>query len=316
MVMFHVEVSRIVKGVGAGGGAGFAQYMAAPAREDLDIAGHAHLPRWAQDHAGHYFSMADRYERQRGIIARLYEVSLPRELTGLQRRDLVDDLREAFFHRHPYAYAIHNPLARDGGEQPHVHLIVSERIVDGIERTPKAWFARAAIEGTDPATGGARKDLSWNRPTMIRDLRAEMATLTNAALEREGHEHVVSALSLERQGLHRDPERYTTGGPSQRMLEKRLETARDDTAWEQDFARVAWQQQKRDERLHDLSREAVVAHVRAHFWMRESLEKLGYALQRERRQWTQGRGLGGHLSDTPQGGVHVHLEEHERGYQR
>lgn len=57
MVMFHVEVSRIVKGVGAGGGAGFAQYIAAPEREDLDIAGQAHLPRWAKDHAVHYFSL-------------------------------------------------------------------------------------------------------------------------------------------------------------------------------------------------------------------------------------------------------------------
>ena len=298
VAIFHVEVSRIVKGVGAGGGAGFAQYIAAPAREDLEVAGHAHLPSWAKDNMEHYFSMADRYERQKGIIARLYLVSLPRELSTAERRELVEDLREALFHQHPYGYAIHQPLARDGQAQPHVHLMVSERIVDGYERGPKAWFARAAVAGEDPMTGGARKDLSWNRPTMIRDLRIELATLTNAALERAGYELTVSAASRRTQGLDRMPERL-----------------------ERDFARLAWQQQKQDERLYDLSREAVVAHVRAHFWARESLEQLGYALQRERRtreapQRSQGWGLGGHLDDTLQGGVQVHLEERERGYQR
>ncbi|MGK3681331.1 hypothetical protein ACSLOD_27915, partial [Escherichia coli] len=40
--------------------------------------------------------------------------------------------------RHAWSFAIHNPKASiDGGEQPHAHIMMSQRVNDGIERTPE-----------------------------------------------------------------------------------------------------------------------------------------------------------------------------------
>ncbi|MCL9358555.1 hypothetical protein MU767_23775, partial [Salmonella enterica subsp. enterica serovar Enteritidis] len=37
----------------------------------------------------------------------------------------------------------HNPKASiDGGEQPHAHIMMSQRINDGMERSPEQYFRR------------------------------------------------------------------------------------------------------------------------------------------------------------------------------
>lgn len=337
MAMFHIAVDRIVKGKTAGGATGFARYIAreAPDRatqharyltreshpdtHDLVAAGAAQLPSWAQD-ATHFFTLADRYERQGGIVARTYEIALPRELTPGHRQELADDIRAAFFAQHPHAWAIHNPVARDGGEQPHVHLMVSERLVDGVARAPQQFFRRAAPQGTDPATGGARKELHWNTPTVLVKLRLEIATLTNAALERAGHAVAVSAETLHARGFARAPEqdqgskaRYlhakhgieTPGW--QATLARRETLHREYHPWENETNRAAWYAQKQREGLRDISREAMVEHVRARFWahdrspIREQqrtnafLNQVGWALQQAQQATT--REQSGH--DTP-----------------
>ena len=42
-----------------------------------------------------------------------------------------------------------------GGENPHCHLVISERSNDGLERTAETWFKR--YNGKAPERGGARK---------------------------------------------------------------------------------------------------------------------------------------------------------------
>ena len=37
--------------------------------------------------------------------------------------------------------AIHNTIASDGQEQPHLHLMFCERLQDGIERTPQQFLS-------------------------------------------------------------------------------------------------------------------------------------------------------------------------------
>src|ERR1700704_481350 len=124
MAVFHVSVDRILKGQNAGGAAGFATYIAReqqdhaaqharylsrdghPEKDDLVAAGHANLPVWAQGDATHFFAMADRYEGHGRIVARTYEIALPRELSPSGRQDLVDDIRATFFNQHPHAWAI------------------------------------------------------------------------------------------------------------------------------------------------------------------------------------------------------------------
>jgi len=353
--MFHVSVNRIVKGRSTGGATGFAHYIAReqmdkatqharyltreshPARDDLIAAGHAHLPSWAKDVA-HFFAMADRYERRGGIVARTYEIALPRELTPPQRQELADDICATFFTRHPHAWALHNPVARDGQEQPHVHMMVSERRLDGIARSPQRFFRRAALQGQDPAAGGARKERSWNHAERIPALRAGIATLTNAALERAGQAVAVSHETLRARGhdraaevdqgrtaryLHARYGRETRGW--QETLAQRAVLHRDYHPWENELNRAAWHTQKQREHLHDLSREAVMDHVRERFWahdrsparQQEREAALVRALERaytqeppeQTRARTRGRsramGWARSLDDTPHGGLHI-----------
>ena len=53
-----------------------------------------------------------------------------------------DFLQSTFGDKHPYVWALHDPVAADGGRQPHVHVLWSARMLDGIARTPAQFFRR------------------------------------------------------------------------------------------------------------------------------------------------------------------------------
>ena len=58
-----------------------------------------------------------------------------------QRLELVEDfIQSEIGSKYPYQFAIHNPKAMDGNDQPHVHLMFNERLQDGIERDPETIF--------------------------------------------------------------------------------------------------------------------------------------------------------------------------------
>ena len=60
-----------------------------------------------------------------------------------QRLELVEDfIQSEIGSKYPYQFAIHNPKAMDGNDQPHVHLMFNERLQDGIERDPEQYFKR------------------------------------------------------------------------------------------------------------------------------------------------------------------------------
>src|SRR5262249_11791482 len=146
------------------------------------------------------------------------------------------------------------------------HILVNERVMDGIERRPQHFFRRAAAQGRDPARGGAPKALYWNTHASLTERRAGIATLTNAALERAGQAVAVSHETLRTRGHDRAPEvdqgrtarylhaRYgmeTRGW--QETLTQREVLHRDYHPWENELNRAAWYAQKQREHLHDLS---------------------------------------------------------------
>ncbi|MDP4360974.1 MobA/MobL family protein, partial [Escherichia coli] len=80
---------------------------------------------------------------------------LPRELTDAQNIALVRSfVAQEIGDRHAYQWAIHSPRASDGLAQPHVHLMFSERQVDGIDRDEVTYFKR--YNAKSPDRGGAR----------------------------------------------------------------------------------------------------------------------------------------------------------------
>ena len=147
----------------AGKAAAHAAYIAREAQyarrlhhgEGLEAKETGNLPAWADTEPNRFWQAADTHERANGTTYREMEIALPRELTPAQRFALVRGfVAQELGERHAYQWAIHNPNAADGHEQPHVHLMFSERRVDGIERDPERYFRRHNPKA--PEKGGAK----------------------------------------------------------------------------------------------------------------------------------------------------------------
>ena len=101
------------------------------------------MPAWAKDNPRQYWQAADEHERANGRLFREVEFALPVELgrheqVKLARRFAQDLTGEE---RLPYTLAIHRGESRDPGkpDNPHCHLMISERSNDGIERSAATW---------------------------------------------------------------------------------------------------------------------------------------------------------------------------------
>jgi hypothetical protein len=196
--------------------------------EDLEATGYGNLPSWAEHEPSAFWTAADRYERANGATYREIEIALPRELNPTQREALVlDFIRQEIGERHAHQWAIHNPgAALAGGEQPHAHLMYSERTVDGIERAAEQYFKR--YNGTHPELGGCRKDSAGTEERLL-ETRQRWAEVQNAHLQQHGHAVRVDHRSLAAQGIERAPEQHLGGrrvrqlAPEQReaLLERR-----------------------------------------------------------------------------------------------
>ena len=128
-------------------------------RKDLIHTGHSNLPSWANGNPGNFWSMADLHERANGAAYREHEIALPNELTVPQLIDLTERLVKNLVGSKPYQYAIHAPEGTLGGIQnPHVHLMCSDRLPDGIDRSPERMFSR--YNAKQPDAAGTR-DARW-----------------------------------------------------------------------------------------------------------------------------------------------------------
>ena len=218
MASYHLSV----KTGGKGKAASHADYIAREgkyAREkdnDLEHQESGNMPAWAAHKPSEFWKAADTFERANGCTYREIEIALPRELTPAQRLELVRDfIQQEIGDRHAYQFAIHNPQAAiEGGEQPHAHIMFSERLNDGIERDPQPYFKRATSK--EPERGGAKKVRFGETPTERKAYliaqRERWADLQNKHLERYQHIDRVDARSLKAQGIEREPERHFGAG--------------------------------------------------------------------------------------------------------
>lgn len=170
-----------------------------------------------------YWQAADEHERANGVLFREVEFALPRELTLEQQievaRQFAEELSTVKGGKLPYTLAIH----AGKGENPHCHLVLSERINDGIERIPKQWFKRS--NNKEPERGGARKaDIGSQRKKWLIQTRGKWAELANKALARAGVDARIDHRSLEAQGIERAPQVHL--GPQVAAMEIKGEETR------------------------------------------------------------------------------------------
>ena len=219
-----MAIGRLSMKVGKAGKAGpHAAYIAREGQyanrlergEKLEATEAGNMPAWAQSNPLAFWQAADAYERKNGTTYREMEIALPRELDAEQRAALVREfVRQEIGDRHAYQWAIHTPTAADGQEQPHVHLMFSERQRDGIERDPEQYFKRYNAKA--PEKGGARKGYGPSagqtltkaeRAAELKELRGRWEAMCNAHLERAGVEQRIDMRSHAERGTGLEPER-------------------------------------------------------------------------------------------------------------
>ncbi len=150
---------------------------------ELAAAGVANLPTWADGPAA-FWSAVDGYERKNARLCLELELNLPRELSREGQvaaiADYIDRLTTeagAF----PITWAIHD----SGDGNPHCHLMLQERTLDGRELDgPKAHFKRS--NSKNPAAGGVAKSDWWHDRKHVFWSRALWADACNQQLLAEG----------------------------------------------------------------------------------------------------------------------------------
>jgi MobA/MobL family len=276
MASYHIQINTGPKGAALE----HAQYIQREGRftperyGEVAAHGHANFPAWAREDRGAFWRASDEYERANGNTYREYELALPRELSREQQIALVQRFAEQELgSTRPYEWAIHTPMAQDGKEQPHVHLMFSDRQLDGIERGPEQFFKR--YNSKHPELGGSRKATYGadreEAAVVYEGIRERWAKVQNLALEHAGETVRVDHRSLAAQGI-RDREPEVHRGPAVSGIEARGEESE-----------VG--QRQRDQRLERAQeREAVVAEVRVVTRAEVAADRMAV---RERRELAQ-----------------------------
>ena len=170
--------------------------------------------------------MADKYERVNGAPYREYEIALPIELSLEQNTQLVEDFINRVVGNKSCQSAIHVPIAAIGGVvQPHAHIMVSDRVPDGIDRLPEQHFRR--YNSTNPEAGGCKKDSGGKNKLEMREqalsMREDWANLQNAHLAKHGHDQRVDHRSNKVRGIDSLPERHLGHAGIKRMSDEELQ---------------------------------------------------------------------------------------------
>lgn len=211
MATYHYRIKSGRKGYAGRHAAYIVRHGYYSWREDLLWSAYGNLPDWAEDDPIRLFASSDKYERANGSAYREHEIALPNELTLEQLHELVDALVRRLAGIKPYMYAVHQPTAALQNElNTHIHLMVVDRVPDGITRPAEQMFLR--YNAKSPEKGGCRKDSGGRTPLQVRHdmtrTREAIARIENAALAKYGHEARVSSKSHREQGINRVPERH------------------------------------------------------------------------------------------------------------
>ena len=147
------------------------------------------MPAFASSDARLYWSAADSHERSNGRLFRSLTAALPNTLDASARLELSRRFAaQVTGGELPYTLALHAGRSKKAGvdDNPHLHLVFSERVNDGVERGAEQWFRRASPKKGDPASGGARKTERTKPRSWLEETRSAWAGEMNLAFERAG----------------------------------------------------------------------------------------------------------------------------------
>ena len=234
-------------------------------RDDLVHQEVANLPAWAHGDAAGFFARAEQHERggaqRAGRWGTTYQLSLPRELSHEANIQMAREFLATHLQDHPYLWVMHSPSNEEGEEQPHIHVLFSERTNDALERKgPVEYFKQ-------PQGGGCAKDRWFNHRSSVYEIRAAWCDFTNYTLERAGEEARLHPSSLYTRNIDRQPEPKVGPGrdPGAMAARDRIRQQRDD-AQEQAVAAEGWALRKAKlgiTDVHQVSPQQFLAESRA-----------------------------------------------------
>lgn len=130
------------------------------------------------------FKKGDPYEKT--FNSRAYkeiEFSIPREIADLdkQKQFAQEFAMKIAGTTQPFTLAVHNTIALDGLPNCHAHLMLSEKMVDGVERERDVFFKKPSMPyrhrvtkeliAADPAKGGAAKNRAMHEIDFVKGVR-------------------------------------------------------------------------------------------------------------------------------------------------
>ncbi len=144
-------------------------------------------PSWAADRATLWNKVEATEKRKDAQLNREVEVALPRELNFSQQKKLVSDFVDHCFTPEGMVadIALHESTARDSEPNPHAHILLTLRPIEGEEF--------------------GKKNRQWNQSSTLEQWRKDWQSFTNDALDSEGSSSRIDHRSLEDQGLDREP---------------------------------------------------------------------------------------------------------------
>ena len=179
------------------------------------------MPKWPkvdpQKDPSQYWKAADIYERDNGRLYRELEIALPRELNLEQQKALCHAFAEKATTlkeggKLPFTFSIHTDPKNNN---PHFHLMISERVNDGINRNASTWFKRANPK--DAKKGGANKTQELNGKQWLNPTRELWAKIANEALKNAGQIATIDNRSNEARGIENIPTKHMGAKCSQMM---------------------------------------------------------------------------------------------------
>lgn len=205
-------------GIGSGSQGSAAEHLAYITRQgrhatrsDLGATGYGNMPEWAADEPSLLWRASDRYERKNGSRFRSFTIGLPNCLTTEQLEELAWEQARRMAGVKPFQFALHLSRSALRGEfNPHVHIMICDRLPDGFDRTPEQMFRR--YNPAHPEQGGCKKDSGGMSPARLkqklREQRETAVTTSNEALAQHGHDLRFDHRSLRERGITREPQRY------------------------------------------------------------------------------------------------------------
>jgi len=169
--------------------------------ETVEYVKSGNMPSFCTNRPDQFWEAAELYERKNGRTSTSLVIALPKELSEKQRVELTEKIIQHLCEKYnfPYTAAIHNhKSAIAGQDQPHLHLMYSERSVDEHDRTAQQFFSR--YNAKSPENGGARKvtaDFKGEGKEIVNQIRAEIEVLTNESLEQHAPTKIVMIKGIE-----------------------------------------------------------------------------------------------------------------------